>query len=1482
MVYASKGQRATAIDALREEAERLGQGAMWEAPAALMRGVEGPDALDALVGRDTTTLGDVAEWLVSARGRDADTPGGSFGIAWSWLHSELWSRYRQDNLDALYERGRKLKLNGSQLTRERLEAWAVYTRLSSWLDVLAVDLVYYYYYYSDTSSVPNWSVADVVSSNALWACYKAPPQHLRERLRARLKSLTMHARGAQAGADPLPKVPKDSSAPLQALMSGLGAECTRLERLVTSLRRATAGELTMDPAAMRLSYYEKGLEASCGRVDGPEVSLELNAERPALSCACPYGAHRPCGVKLTAGRAMYQALCAQPKLRAKVSEALVKPVWQRWLDGLMSTLEGEPSVPTTMDGEPAWFGWRVEGESDMDVVVKPALARGYKRGGDGVITRPLDLDVDEALADIEDPRDRELVRIWSMIDARSAGATDWRRLLKRMEGHPRVYHHDTSSTPLRVEVQRFSISATHGEGGLGFEVRLGDELLSVERMWEVIHEVRVNRASMRLDRDAGVLTIVEVPDRMVQAAELLDDGVELPQEESRERLLAQAPRLTASGALTLGEGLRGREVTPIERVVARLGMDGSLKVTLRAEPLPGGPMVEPGEGPEVLFGVDGEGPLHCVRDTEAELRRAREVSAALGLDGIDADEDGWRWLLEVDDVALDLVSRLREHEGEMFEVRWDSSPIRLAQAAVGNLKLQIEGSGRDWFSVGGALNLDEGAVPLDQLLKAAREQRRWVEVDDGRWVLLEERLRRNLDRIAEVADPDDGQISALAAPQLLDAQNDGVEVAGPQRWLTLTQRIRRAAELEPELPEGLNAELRPYQQEGFAWMARLAEWAPGACLADDMGLGKTLQALALLLRRAADGPQLVVAPTSVSGGWKAEAARFAPTLDVEVVRSRKDLDLLEWVGPHGVLVTSYDLVARYIDQWSAIQWKTVVWDEAQALKNPTTRRARSARELDAEFMLALTGTPIENHTGELWSIFRIVLPGLLGGQTAFRRRFQTPIERHNRATARRALASLVAPFVLRRLKSQVARDLPERTDVRINVELSRGERRLYDELRRAVLSELDQAAQLGAGSEESKGLRFKLLAAITRLRQLACHPRLYNPSTEVGSSKLEVLREKVDEMREEGHQALIFSQFTSLLKLVREGLEADGVRCAWLDGSLKAVDRQKAVEAFQGGEADVFLLSIKAGGTGLNLTAASYVFLLDPWWNPAVEDQATDRAHRIGQTQPVTVYRLVAAGTIEESIYAMHETKRALMDAVMAGAGSSRALSPEELRQLIAETTGNDVDDDDDDSLDEADEDTHHARSARRLLAGASGFDSDDLDEDEALEAAGDGAEAVAPASDVTVAEATAEATAEAPAPQPAAPVEAPATEAPPAAAASEAPRNGVGEGQAHLEELLDVCLDAAVTENRISQASARVYRNKLVRMIAWLIERGHPRDPEQVRGDLKDTYREELESGAWEAPRSDLASVTTTARWLAEVLSAESGDRGGEVTSEG
>jgi SNF2 family DNA or RNA helicase len=483
----------------------------------------------------------------------------------------------------------------------------------------------------------------------------------------------------------------------------------------------------------------------------------------------------------------------------------------------------------------------------------------------------------------------------------------------------------------------------------------------------------------------------------------------------------------------------------------------------------------------------------------------------------------------------------------------------------------------------------------------------------------------------------------------------------------LFARMRGASAEAPAVPASFTGVLRDYQVDGYRWLARLAAWGAGACLADDMGLGKTLQALALLCLRAGEGPALVVAPTSVCANWAKEAGRFAPSLAVSLYRETDREDVVSRLGPGHVLVASYGLVTRDVERLKAVRFATLVLDEAQAVKNAATRRARAARELDADFRLALTGTPVENHLGELWSLMRVVFPGLLGSWEMFRERFALPIERDRDSARQRALSSALRPFLLRRAKSEVARELPSRTEIDLRVALTAEERRLYDEARLAAVARLT-----GQADVPSEGRRFQVLAAITKLRLLACHPKLYDPETRVPSSKLDRFLSLASDLKEGGHRALVFSQFTSHLALVREALDRDGppgpasgIRYLYLDGHTPPAERDRLVERFQAGEGDLFLISLRAGGSGLNLTGADYVVHLDPWWNPAVEDQATDRAHRIGQTKPVTVYRLVTRGTIEEAIVKLHAEKRDLVAGVLDGMDAAGKLSPDDLVSLI-------------------------------------------------------------------------------------------------------------------------------------------------------------------------------------------------------------------------
>ena len=400
----------------------------------------------------------------------------------------------------------------------------------------------------------------------------------------------------------------------------------------------------------------------------------------------------------------------------------------------------------------------------------------------------------------------------------------------------------------------------------------------------------------------------------------------------------------------------------------------------------------------------------------------------------------------------------------------------------------------------------------------------------------------------------------------------------------------------------------------------------------------------MLLDRRDSGPTLVVAPVSVGFNWQRETERFAPTLRPILYRETDRVEFLKTLGPGDMLITSYYLMQQHAEELSAVKWGTLVLDEAQYIKNSQTKTAQVVRGLDADWRLALTGTPCENHLGNLWSVFRGVSPGLFGSWERFREVFADPIEKGKVSERKQPLSRVLRPFVLRRTKSEVLKELPARTEVQLTAELSDPERRRYEDARLWAVTHLT-----GLETDTGKDQRFQVLAALTKLRQFACHPRLVDQTWDKSSAKLDLFLETVDELREGKHRALVFSQFTSHLALIREALDERKIAYQYLDGQTTPKQRQVRVDAFQHGDGEFFVISLKAGGTGLNLTGADYVIHLDPWWNPAVEDQATDRAHRIGQTRPVTVYRLVAKDTIEEQILKLHGDKRNLVAGVLDG-----------------------------------------------------------------------------------------------------------------------------------------------------------------------------------------------------------------------------------------
>jgi SNF2 family DNA or RNA helicase len=523
-----------------------------------------------------------------------------------------------------------------------------------------------------------------------------------------------------------------------------------------------------------------------------------------------------------------------------------------------------------------------------------------------------------------------------------------------------------------------------------------------------------------------------------------------------------------------------------------------------------------------------------------------------------------------------------------------------------------------------------------------------------------------LQQLGDVVVSDRGslKIADAVVPAVQDLISTDVTLEATARWHESIARLEALADWTPAKPESLTATLRDYQLEGFQWLARLSAWGVGGVLADDMGLGKTVQALGVLIERASGGPALVVAPTSVGDNWVREAEKFSPTLHAHLYRDLDRDKLIESAGENDLVIVSYQLLQRDAKRFASRKWNTLVLDEAQFIKNSQTKTSQAIRRIEADWRIGLSGTPLENHLGELWSLFRTLSPGLLGSWDRFRNRFADPIERHKDDESRKSLARLVQPFILRRTKDKVLKELPPRTEITLRAELSKPERKMYEDVRLAALTELSG----GDDDQQAGQKRIRTLAWLTQLRQLACHPRLVDKSWTKSSAKLELLMSLIEELREGEHRALVFSQFVKHLTVVRESLDQLGISYQYLDGSTPAKERQVRVDSFQDGEGDLFLISLKAGGTGLNLTGADYVIHLDPWWNPAVEDQATDRAHRIGQDRPVTVYRLVAENTIEEQILELHADKRELVAGVLDGTDRAARMGTEDLVRLIKES----------------------------------------------------------------------------------------------------------------------------------------------------------------------------------------------------------------------
>ena len=693
---------------------------------------------------------------------------------------------------------------------------------------------------------------------------------------------------------------------------------------------------------------------------------------------------------------------------------------------------------------------------------------------------------------------------------------------------------------------------------------------------------------------------------------------------------------------------------------------GETGETVEAETSSATPAAAGGPGVPAPSGAAETVPMRARRDFEAEKAALAALAAACPC--LDNGLDGQNWHSQKPDEVLELLEELKRAE-QPSRVEWPRGhAVRLAGTLKpASVKLSVSrGPGRDWFSLSGEASIDEGRVVTVEALLQSLEGSRFVSLGEGEYLALTDELRRKLSGLKAMmegkARGGEMQFSGLAAPAV-EQIAQGMDIQADAAFDASLERMHKAFAETPAKPDGLMAELRDYQREGYEWLQRLAVWGVGACLADDMGLGKTVQTIAVMLNQAPKGPCLVVAPTTVCANWEREIARFAPRLETKRLGMAGRDEAVKAMARGEVLVVGYGLLPNVAAELASIQWAMAVFDEAQALKNPLTKRAAAARGVKADFRLALTGTPIENRLDDLWSIFAIINPGLLGSFERFKRRFG---QASPGSPQGKALRQLTRPFLLRRLKSAVLDELPERTEQNIVIDPTDDEKAFYEIMRRKAVESIEQA--------EPKQRRFLILAWLTRMRLACCSPSLASEDIKAGArrgglkfgSKIDRLRETLEELIAGGHKALVFSQFTSFLALVQQALKKAGIAFLYLDGQTPEKERRRLVDDFQNGACSVFLLSLKAGGTGINLTAADYVVHLDPWWNPAAEDQASDRAHRIGQLRPVTIYRFIMGGTVEEKILAMHREKRDLAAGFLEGTEQAvKRITDEELLELL-------------------------------------------------------------------------------------------------------------------------------------------------------------------------------------------------------------------------
>lgn len=691
------------------------------------------------------------------------------------------------------------------------------------------------------------------------------------------------------------------------------------------------------------------------------------------------------------------------------------------------------------------------------------------------------------------------------------------------------------------------------------------------------------------------------------------------------------------------------DVPGSSRILATFWKDGeSFLVAFEAAPYEGCKLrFPPGKGSDVFVVSTRQESLRVHRDLRAEKAKLDALNRLTGKNGrLDMEE------------LLNLLEFLHANPEEygIFWPRANDAVKLLGKAAKGAWDIGLN-SNIGWFEMDGTLDLEDVRIPLKEVLKAdLTGESKFVQIGEKEYLRISKALKKQLLALKSLSEGEELVVPKYQAGKLAEVLGMGeLPTVHNVEFENQLRLMKEAYEMTPEIPDGLNATLRDYQMEGYTWMCRLAHWGAGGCLADDMGLGKTVQTIAFLLSRKDNGPSLVIAPTSVVPGWKSELEHFAPGLRPVVVNDEKDRgSAIEKASAGDVFIASYGILTSSPDLLKSREWNVIILDEAHQIKNRWTKVSRAAMELRSSSRFILTGTPVQNSLADLWNLFQFINPGMLGQFEYFKDKYSAGDEEEARQRME-MLKSATQPFILRRVKETVLKELPHKTEVDYLISLSKEEMAYYEGLRERIETMVETAA----------GVNTSVFEQLTKLRMASCSPGLQNAGWAGGCSKLDELQYLLEHLLTDDTHLLIFSQFTTFLSQVKKRLDRMGLNYLYLDGATPLKERARMVEQFQRGEHKLFLISLKAGGLGLNLTAANCVILLDPWWNPSIEEQAIDRTYRIGQERDVTVLRLIAAQTIEEKIVRLQELKRGISDKVLEGTANSGKLTYEEVMDLV-------------------------------------------------------------------------------------------------------------------------------------------------------------------------------------------------------------------------